>query len=201
MKEAGADEVNPEERARFQAGLDSMLKNPKMKASLDKHGPVTVVMLKRKLNASNEEEANDPPLASYQPGTNMVVLYDLTGSPWHDTPETTTPARVGVATTYMWAGYEGILRHEYGHHVHRHTNDYALTALTPWKQLWERYVSEAPHFTADLDDRRDISYYSQENFEEGWAEAFTVVTAPDYDPDLWEGVTAEALEYVEEHSK
>lgn len=192
-------ELPPEVRDDAHAAWKETVTHPALVAAFDKLGiEPPAMMLSRYRNPwDNDRDAN----GTYTAGSDTVwmnstdfwggISAGLSDEEARSYPISITdrePARIGMATTSA-GDRRAVMIHETGHYAHDHLavpgSGFTGTPLADeWKRLWEDYHGA---YQAALDaatgetggiaklHKRQLSFYSHENFQEGFAETFGLV--------------------------
>lgn len=192
-------ELSADVRADAHAAWTETVTHPALVAAFDTIGvdPPNMILSRWREPWDDDRDAN----GTYTAGSNTVwinstdfwggISAGLSNEEARSFPISITeraPAAIGAATT-SGGDRRGVMIHETGHYVHDHLaaagGGFVGTPLADeWKQMWGAYhdayiaateaASGVPGGIAGL-HRKQLSFYSHENFKEGFAETFGLV--------------------------
>ena len=192
-------ELSADVRADAHAAWTETVTHPALVAAFDTIGvdPPNMILSRWREPWDDDRDAN----GTYTAGSNTVwinstdfwggISAGLSDEEARSFPISITeraPAAIGAATT-SGGDRRGVMVHETGHYVHDHLaaagGGFVGTPLADeWKQMWGAYhgayiaateaASGVPGGIAGL-HRKQLSFYSHENFKEGFAETFGLV--------------------------
>ena len=198
----GVEEVSPEFHSLVEESSKSFYSNPRMQDVFARFGKIPV------FTCTKDDWGGDVPQARYE-GT-VIEVFDGSKQWWgqglKSGASTTTPGGISIPDKSL----EGVLHHEYGHHVQNALNDVQDPLVKEWPSLWSTYKSsyDADYKAAAHEDgtwtpackeveKTRISDYSLTKEGEGFAEAFAAVTASDYSRDKYDKRCHPMLELME----
>lgn len=173
---AGVEEVPAETRRLVAESADRVFSSPELREVVKRVGLPRIVVAQRRADGT------PPPLAEYFSGHGTIVVYAgqeglrFVSDAWEPRP--------GVQVNGVWpdgrVSLDAVLRHEYGHMVADHL-DLSRNAIPgEFMALYE--VNRAQGAGVPWPTR-----YSRSSAQEAFAEGFSILTSPGYDPQRFEG--------------